>query len=71
MTHKYDDPHLSSQDFLREVMHDPAVAIADRVKAAEYLLHYCGDIPKLRRIPIGDQDCTVTIRIDSEVEGTA
>lgn len=33
MTHAYDNPDLSSVQFLREVMHSREVALVDRVKA--------------------------------------
>jgi hypothetical protein len=38
--HKYDDPNLSSLEFLLCVMRDPNVLLEHRVKAAEHLLPF-------------------------------
>jgi hypothetical protein len=62
--HKYDNPGLTSKQFLTEVMHDPDVPIRQRLKAAEYLLHHFGhEIDPATRAPV------LTIKIGSIIPG--
>jgi hypothetical protein len=44
--HLFDDPSLSSLDFLLSVMHSSEVDLADRIKAAEVLLPFIAPKPQ-------------------------
>jgi len=47
--HAYGDPHIGPRTFLLRVMHDPDVAIRDRIKAASTLLRLApGTLPHSR-----------------------
>ncbi len=73
LEHAYNNPELSSLGFLRAVKDDLTVPLDLRVKAAAYLLLICGQEPPFQPslIPMGDKDVTLTIRINSHVEGHA
>ena len=56
----YDDPHISSMEFLRAVMHDPSLPLGTRMDAAIKLLPlefpqvptYYGEFPMSRTVEI-------------------
>ena len=46
---RYNQPNITSTQFLREVMHSPDVSISDRVKAAAALMEIECVAPRSRR----------------------
>jgi hypothetical protein len=46
--HAYDDPNILALEFLLAVMHDPSVALDDRLRAAEVAAPYVAPRPRLK-----------------------
>ena len=65
MTHEYNRSDLRPMEFLFEVMHDKSVPMEQRIVAADKLLQLVPEQspfePSL--VPIGNEDCTVTLRV--------